>query len=86
MKFRNAILRYFTMFFSLILIAGCGTAPAEVTETENVAEESVTSDNSLAGTESDISAFSVSPDVKVVGLGEASHGVAEYQVMKAEVF
>ncbi len=86
MKFRNAILRYFTMIFSLILIAGCGTAPAEVTETENAADESVTSDNAMAGTESDISGFSVSPDVKVVGLGEASHGVAEYQVMKAEVF
>ena len=34
----------------------------------------------------DIGEISVPPEVQVVGLGEASHGVAEYQEMKGEVF
>lgn len=36
--------------------------------------------------QTDISSISVPEHVRVVGLGEASHGVKEYQLMKAEVF
>ena len=36
--------------------------------------------------ETDISTVSVSSDVKLVGLGEASHGASQYQQMKKEVF
>ncbi len=34
----------------------------------------------------DISSLTVAKNVKIVGLGEASHGVSEYQKMKLEVF
>lgn len=57
----------------LSLLTGCGNTTA-----------SLPADLSYA--QSDIGTFSVSSDVRVVGLGEASHGVAEYQQMKAEVF
>ena len=40
----------------------------------------------LSYTQSDIGTISVPPDVQVVGLGEASHGVAQYHQMKADVF
>ena len=40
----------------------------------------------LSYTQSDIGGLTVSSDVRVVGLGEASHGVAEYHQMKADVF
>lgn len=40
----------------------------------------------LSYTQADPGTFSAAPDVRVVGLGEASHGVAQYQQMKAEVF
>lgn len=36
--------------------------------------------------QTDVSAITVPDEVLVVGLGEASHGVKEYQEMKAEVF
>ena len=36
--------------------------------------------------QTDLKAFTVSKNVQVVGLGEASHGVKEYHEMKAEVF
>lgn len=41
-------------------------------------------DMTLAQT--DVTAISVPESVQVVGLGEASHGVKEYQQMKEEVF
>ena len=37
-------------------------------------------------TKSDIGTISVSSDVQIVGLGEASHGVAQYHQMKLDVF
>ena len=40
----------------------------------------------LSYTQSDIETLSVSSDVRIVGLGEASHGVAQYHQMKADVF
>lgn len=53
------------------LLAGCGGGTASV-------------DMALAQT--DMGTITVPDDVLVVGLGEASHGVKEYQEMKAEVF
>ena len=40
----------------------------------------------MSFTQADISTITIPADVKVVGLGEAGHGVAEYQQMKADVF
>lgn len=40
----------------------------------------------LSVLQTEISSISVPENVQVVGLGEASHGVKEYQQMKAEVF
>ncbi|MDE6168667.1 MAG: erythromycin esterase family protein [Acetatifactor sp.] len=54
-----------------ILLGGCGNS-------------TVSADLTLAQT--DIGAITVSEDVCVVGLGEASHCVKEYQELKAEVF
>lgn len=53
------------------LLGGCGNPAAS---------------GDLALAQTDISALTVPEDVLVVGLGEASHGVKEYQEMKAEVF
>lgn len=41
---------------------------------------------STDGLERNISSLTVPENIKIVGLGEASHGVREYQQMKAEVF
>lgn len=40
----------------------------------------------LSYTQSDIKTISVSSDIRVVGLGEASHGVSQYHQTKADVF
>lgn len=40
----------------------------------------------LSYTHTNMGSISVSPAVQVVGLGEASHGVAQYQQMKSDVF
>lgn len=55
----------------IAFIAGCGNKTVEA-------------DMDL--TQTDVSAIAVPKDVQVVGLGEASHGVKEYQEMKAKVF
>lgn len=55
----------------MAVITGCGRKTAEA-------------DLKLAQT--DVGAIVVPEDVQVVGLGEASHGVKEYQEMKAGVF
>ena len=57
----------------LALFTGCGNT-----------KSSVRAD--LSYTQSDIGILSVSSDVRIVGLGEASHGVAQYHQMKADVF
>lgn len=46
--------------------------------------EAKTGEKSILST--DIASLSVPSNVKIVGLGEASHGVSEYQKMKLEVF
>lgn len=63
----------FSVVACFTLLSGCG-----------VTSKSVSAD--LSYTNSDISTISFSPDIKVVGLGEASHGVSEYQKMKADIF
>lgn len=55
----------------MAVMTGCGKGTAEV-------------DMELAQT--DVGSISVPEDVLVVGLGEAGHGVKEYQEMKAKVF
>lgn len=57
----------------LTLIAGCSNSTS-----------SVFADMSYA--QADIKTLPISSDVQVVGLGEASHGVAQYHQMKADVF
>lgn len=72
-----ALKRIFNLCLStvvcLTLFAGCGNT-----------KSSVPAD--LSYTQSDIGTLSVSSDVQIVGLGEASHGVAQYHQMKADVF
>lgn len=58
---------------AMAFCAGCGTRGA-----------AITADTSLCQT--NISEISVPDTVKIVGLGEASHGVSEYHQMKSEVF
>lgn len=73
MKLKNVFNLCLSAVVCLALFTGCGN-----TTTSLPAD--------LSYTQSDIGALSVSSDVRVVGLGEASHGVAEYQQMKADVF
>ncbi len=58
---------------SVSLLTGCGN-PAFTPAAD------------LSVLQTDLSTLSVPPNIQVVGLGEASHGVKEYQQMKAEAF
>lgn len=73
MKLKNVFNLCLSAVVCLALFAGCGNT-----------KSSVAAD--LSCTQSDIGTLSVSSDVRIVGLGEASHGVAQYQQMKADVF
>lgn len=57
----------------LAFFTGCGNSTAAISA-------------DLSYTQADISSVSVPSDVQVVGLGEASHGAAQYHQMKADVF
>ena len=57
----------------LAFLAGCGNSASSVTA-------------DLSYTQDSVEMIPISSDVRVVGLGEASHGAAQYQQMKAEVF
>ncbi|MDE7332114.1 MAG: erythromycin esterase family protein [Lachnospiraceae bacterium] len=57
----------------LALLAGCGNSTSSVSA-------------DMSCTQADIGTIPISSDVQVVGLGEASHGVAQYHQMKADVF
>lgn len=57
----------------LALFTGCGSSASSVSA-------------DLSYTQADLETIPLSPDVQVVGLGEASHGVAQYHQMKADVF
>ena len=72
-----------------LLLAGC--REAEVKSVKKVSQETSAGgterpEADLSAVRTDISRLSVSEDVQVVGLGEASHGVGEYHLMKGEVF
>ena len=62
-----------TSALSVSLLTGCGN-PASTPAAD------------LSVLQTDLSTLSVSPNIQVVGLGEASHGVKDYQQMKAEAF
>ena len=69
--------RFFAICIStaicLALLTGCSNKKATVSA-------------DLSYMRSDIGTLSVPADVQIVGSGEASHGAAQYQQMKAEVF
>ena len=72
-----------------LLFAGCGEAEMKSVKKisqEPSAGETVKPEADLSVVQTDISRLSVPEDVQVVGLGEASHGVGEYHLMKGEVF
>ncbi len=64
---------FLTLTTCLILFTGCGNSASNVSA-------------DLSYTQSDVEMIPISSDVQVVGLGEASHGVAQYHQMKADVF
>lgn len=77
MKAKNRKVKRMTAIFmaaamSMTLLAGCGGK--SLTEEE------------LSFCQTDIGTLTAPDHVKIVGLGESSHGVSEYQQMKAEVF
>lgn len=65
MKLKKIINLCLSTVVCLTLFTGCGNT-----------KSSVPAD--LSYTQSDIGTLSVSSDVQIVGLGEASHGVAQY--------
>lgn len=73
MKTKHFFQTSLLLVLCLILIGGCRKSSGGITADPSYRQ-------------SDISSLSVPPQVKVVGLGEASHGVKEYHEMKAEVF
>lgn len=73
MKLEKAFCLYLSIVVCLALFTACG-------------DTAVSASANLSYTQADIGSISVSPDVQVVGLGEASHGVAQYHQMKADVF
>ena len=77
MKAKNRKVKRMTAIFmaaamSMTLLAGCGGKT--LTEEE------------LSFCQTDIGTLTAPDHVKIVGLGESSHGASEYQQMKAEVF
>ena len=73
MKLKSVFNLYLSAVVCLALFTGCGNTTTSLSA-------------DLSCTQSDIGALSVPSDVQVVGLGEASHGVAQYHQMKADVF
>lgn len=73
MRLRHFPSTIFSLICCISLLSGCGnTVIAEPTD--------------LSYTHTDFDAASIPSDNQVVGLGEASHGVKEYQEMKSQVF
>ena len=73
MRLRHFLSTILTLICCLSILSGCGN-----TATTRQAD--------LSYTQTDFDAAFIQSDIKVVGLGEASHGVKEYHTMKAEVF
>lgn len=73
-KFFSACLTLITCIAScLALFVGCGNSASSVPA-------------DMSYTQPNVENVPISSDVQVVGLGEASHGVAQYHQMKADVF
>ena len=73
MKWKQFLNTGFVTIGCLALFTGCSNS-------------TTTMPADLYYTETDMSSISVPSNVRVVGLGEASHGVKQYHEMKAEVF
>ena len=73
MKWKQFLNTGFVTIGCLALFTGCSNS-------------TTTMPADLSYTETDMSSISVPSNVRVVGLGEASHGVKQYHEMKAEVF
>lgn len=72
-----------------LLFAGCKEAEVKSVKKfsqETSANEAEEPEADLSIVQTDISRLSVPENVRIVGLGEASHGVGEYHLMKGEVF
>ncbi len=72
MSYKHCIVILLIIAAGLGLMTGCGTKP--------------TSKADLSLTQRDISTITLPKTVQIAALGEASHGVHEYQQMKADVF
>lgn len=73
MRLRRFLCIILVLIRCMPILSGCGNAA-----TEKQAD--------LSYTQTDFNAASIPSGIKIVGLGEASHGVKEYHVMKADVF
>ncbi len=73
MMFKKIFSACLTLITCLTLFTGCGNSASSVSA-------------DLSYTQTDIEIIPISSDVQVVGLGESSHGVAQYHQMKANVF
>ncbi len=69
-KIFNACLASITC---VVLFTGCGNSTSSVSA-------------DMSYTQADVDTIPITSDVQVVGLGEASHGVAQYHQTKADVF
>ena len=70
MMFKKIFSACLTLITCLTLFTGCGNSASSVSA-------------DLSYTQTDIEIIPISSDVQVVGLGESSHGVAQYHQMKA---
>lgn len=73
--------RILPLVFACLLLVGCGEAVPDGSEEPVTAQ-----DPDLSLMQMDVLEITVPETVQVVGLGEASHGVSEYQQMKCQVF
>ena len=73
MKLRKFLSACTALITCLALLTGCGNSASSVSA-------------DMTYTQADVAMIPISSDVQVVGLGEASHGVAQYHQMKADVF
>ena len=73
MKLRKFLSACTALITCLALLTGCGNSASSASA-------------DLSYTQADVDMIPISSDVQVVGLGEASHGVAQYHQMKADVF
>lgn len=73
MKLKRVFYLCLSIVVCLALFTGCGSTVSSIPA-------------DLSYTQADIGTIKAAPGVQVVGLGEASHGVAQYHQMKADVF